>query len=189
MEALPFGDLEKDKWRGITISLWTVGRDVQPMDVGELRNLARSLSISRPSQFQTGLTWNVKIVKKLYFLYFLHHSWLKIFHLKAFLYHFKQNQNFSLIKLSLNKILNSSIKNYPIFKTDFYHVHGRLDVLDVASPTCMVQPPPTPHPKKRNPQAYKLLVFSFLRLVLLERRMDGATDGQTDRRTNKAWVR
>ena len=57
---------------------------------------------------------------------------MKIFHFEAFLCYFKQTQlNFSLFKLFYNDISNFSTLNHSllksdlVFKTDFYHVHGR----------------------------------------------------------------
>ena len=57
---------------------------------------------------------------------------MKIFHLEAFFMIFQTNwANFFLFELFFNEILNFSILNHSlfksdlVFKTDFYHVHGR----------------------------------------------------------------
>ena len=64
---------------------------IKSMDVGELWSKPRPLRISRPSQNQDRLTYKGKFKKEWLYFYFLHHLWMKIFHLEAFFMIFQTN--------------------------------------------------------------------------------------------------
>ena len=104
------------------------------MNIGELRNLPRPPSVSRPIKVKTDLCKKWKV-------YFLYHLWMKIFHLKSLLSNFQLTQLFYLLKLFANEIVFLIQNSRPtgFSRPTFTMSSGGLGVPFIRGPPCYME--------------------------------------------------